>query len=83
MTIACPDCGALQELPPPPPHSVASCRICRGNLEKTSGRSITAALACSLGTFLLLFPCNALPLLRVDMFSMHMQNVIAGGIASL
>jgi paraquat-inducible protein A len=73
----------LQELPPPPPHSVASCRICRGNLEKTSGRSITAALACSLGTFLLLFPCNALPLLRVDMFSMHMQNVIAGGIASL
>ncbi len=83
MTIACPDCGALQELEPLPPGSTASCRLCRRDLEQTSGRSITAALACSLAAFLLLFPCNLLPLLRVDVFGMHAQNVIGGGIAAL
>lgn len=83
MTIACPDCGALQDLPPLPPRSTAVCRLCRSALEKRSGRSITAALACSLGTFLLLFPSNILPLLRVDVFGMHTQNVVGVGIARL
>lgn len=83
MTIACPDCGALQDLPPLPRRSTAVCRLCQRDLEKTSGRSVTAALACSLGTFLLLFPSNILPLLRVDVFGMHTQNVVGRGIAGL
>jgi paraquat-inducible protein A len=73
----------LEDIPPLPPRSRAVCRICRTDLEKTSGRSITAALACSLGTFLLLFPSNILPLLSVDAFGMHVQNSIDGGIAEL
>lgn len=83
VTIACPDCAALQDLLPLPPRSTAVCRGCRRDLEKTSGRSITAAFACSLATFLLLFPSNALPLLRIDMFGMHAQNLIGEGIANL
>lgn len=55
----------------------------RRDLEKTSGRSITAALACSLGTFLLLIPANALPLLKVQMFNIQSQNVLGHVIAVL
>jgi paraquat-inducible protein A len=83
VTIACPDCGTLAEIPPLPPRSTAVCRLCQRDLEKTSGRSITAALACSLGTFLLLLPGNTLPLLHVDLMGMEAQNVIAVGIAAL
>lgn len=83
MTIACPDCGALTDLPPLPPRSKAVCRCCDADLEKTSGRSISAALACSFGTLLLLIPSNTLPLLRVDLFGMKAQNLIAGGIIML
>lgn len=83
MTIACPDCGALEDIPPLPPRSKAVCRVCRTDLERTNGRSITAALACSLATFLLLFPSNILPLLRVDVLGMHVENSIDGGIAAL
>jgi paraquat-inducible protein A len=83
VTIACPDCGAVADLPRLPPRSIAVCPLCRGDLEKTSGRSITAALACSLGTFLLLIPANALPLLKVNLFNMRSQNVIGQGIAVL
>jgi paraquat-inducible protein A len=83
VTIACPDCGALEMLPPLPPRSKAVCHLCQGDLEKTSGRSITAALACSLATFFLLFPSNALPLLRVSVFGMARENVAVQGIADL
>jgi paraquat-inducible protein A len=83
VTIACPDCGLLQDIPALPPQSTAACRLCEADLEKTTGRSISAALACSTGTFLLLFPVNLLPLIRIDIFGMHATNVISGGIAGL
>jgi paraquat-inducible protein A len=57
--------------------------LCKRHLEKTSGRSITAALACSLATFLLLIPANALPLLKVQMFNVQSQDVLGRGIAVL
>lgn len=83
MTIACPDCGTLEDIPELPPRSTAVCVRCEGNLEKTTGRSVTAALACSLSTFLLLFPVNVLPLLRMNIFSMQGQNVIMAGVIHL
>ncbi|MGH8205822.1 MAG: paraquat-inducible protein A [Steroidobacteraceae bacterium] len=52
-------------------------------MEKTSGRSLGAALACSLATFVLLFPVNILPLVRVDVFGLHSTNVISAGIFQL
>jgi paraquat-inducible protein A len=83
VTIACPDCGALAEIPLLPPRSRAVCPLCKHDLEKTAGRSIAAAFACSAATFLLLMPANALPLLHVGMFGMETQNVIGRGIAEL
>lgn len=83
MTIACPECGTLEEIPRLLWRDTAICVRCQSDLEKTNGRSIGAALACSLATFLLLVPVNVLPLLRVDIFGMHSQNVTAAGIAQL
>ena len=83
MTIACPDCGALAKLAPLPPRSTAVCGLCKSALEKTAGRSITAALACASATLLLLVPANVLPLLTVDLFGMHAQNIIGEGVATL
>ena len=52
-------------------------------MESTSGRSIVAAFACSAATFLLLFPANLLPLIRIDLFGMHGATVTAAGVALL
>jgi paraquat-inducible protein A len=83
MTIACPDCGTLEDLPVLPRRGTAVCVRCQLDLEKTAGRSINAALACSLATLILLFPVNILPLLRVDLLGMEAQNVIAVGVMQL
>jgi paraquat-inducible protein A len=83
VTIACPDCGTLEDLPRLRRRDTAVCVRCRSDLEKTSGRSIGAALACSFATLLLLIPVNVLPLLRVDIFGMHSQNITGAGVALL
>jgi paraquat-inducible protein A len=83
VTIACPDCGTLEEIPRLLRRETAVCIRCRTDLEKTTGRSLGAALACSLATFLLLVPVNVLPLLRVDILGMHSQNITAAGVAQL
>jgi paraquat-inducible protein A len=80
VTIACPDCGALEDIPVLPPKSTAVCVRCEGDLEKTAGRSVNAALACSLATLLLLFPSNLLPLVSIDVFGFHAQSTIAIGV---
>jgi paraquat-inducible protein A len=41
---------------------------------------VNAALACSLATFVLLFPTNILPLVSIDVFGMHAQSTIAVGV---
>lgn len=83
MTIACPDCGLLETIPSLGRRSTALCRLCHSELEKTSGRSITAALSCSVAVFLLLVPGNLLPLVRIDLFGYRMQNLVSVGIADL
>jgi paraquat-inducible protein A len=83
VTIACPDCGTLEEIPRLLPRDTAICIRCHSELEKTNGRSIGAALACASATLLLLVPVNVLPLLRVDILGMHSQNVTAAGVAQL
>ncbi len=63
MTIACTDCGTLQDIPPLPWGAIAICPTCDNRLERTNGRSINGALACASATFMLLFPANLLPLM--------------------
>ena len=64
FAIGCASCGAVQAVPRLAPHGVAlSCRICDAQLERTTGRSLDAALASAGATFLLLIPANLAPLI--------------------
>lgn len=78
--IACPDCGLIEEVPLLPPRSVASCWTCGARLEVTRARGLSAALACSLGTFLMLFPANLFPLMHVNLLGMRRQSVLSSGV---
>jgi paraquat-inducible protein A len=83
MTIACADCGALEDLPPLAAGDRAVCPVCANNLELTSGRSIDAALGCALGTFFFLFPANLVPLMSVSMLSMRRSSLLSSGVIDL
>ncbi len=64
--IACPQCAAIQAMPPAPARGHIECRRCGDVLERTTGRSVDRALACALATLLLLLPANFLSLLTVN-----------------
>jgi paraquat-inducible protein A len=81
MTIACPDCGTLQDVPILPPRAAAVCIVCDTHLERTSVLGLGGALALSLTTLILLFPANFLPLVRVDLMGDIRQSyLISGGV---
>jgi paraquat-inducible protein A len=83
MTIASTDCGALETLPPLPHGSTALCRLCRGTLELTNGRSLTAGLACSLSALLLLFPANLAPFMSVSILGQARAPRLGAGVSVL
>jgi paraquat-inducible protein A len=53
-------------MPAPPDRGRVTCMRCEDVLERTTGRSVRAGLACALTTLLLLFPANAMTLLTVQ-----------------
>jgi len=73
----------VQDLPSLQGGGAAVCPTCDHWLERTSGRSITAALACALATVLLLFPANLLPLMSVSALGMSRQSYISSGVLAL
>jgi paraquat-inducible protein A len=83
MTIACPDCGSLQDIPRLDSAGQASCYRCEGTLERRAGRSVTAAFALSAATLLLLVPGYALPFLTVRMLGRARTSVVGSGVAGL
>jgi paraquat-inducible protein A len=83
MTIACPDCGTIQDLPPLPPGAIAICRGCEARLERTAGRSLDAALACAASTLILLFPANLLPFLGVSIAGNSIETRLGSGVIVL
>jgi paraquat-inducible protein A len=67
FAIGCESCGTLQTAPRAPEGGVVlRCAVCGGSLERTTGRSLDAALACACATFLLLIPANLCPLLTTS-----------------
>lgn len=64
--LGCPECGTRQSLPDGAPRTTIRCITCHGTLERTHGRSVQAALACSAATLLLLIPANLCMFLRTD-----------------
>ena len=83
MTIGCPECGALEDIPPLGDRALARCRICHYPLERRSGRSVQAALACAITTFVLLFPTNLAPLMTVRMLGTERSSVLSSGILAM
>ena len=83
MTIGCPECGALEQIPPLEPHALARCRVCHYPLERRSGRSISAALACATTTFALLLPANLAPLMTVHLLGVERSSLLSSGILAI
>ncbi|SIT38349.1 Paraquat-inducible protein A [Paraburkholderia ribeironis] len=83
MTIGCPECGALEDIPPLTARSYARCRTCHYPLERRSGRSLSAALACTTATFVLLFPANLAPLMSVHMLGAERSSFLSSGIVAI
>jgi paraquat-inducible protein A len=79
MIVACPDCSAVQYLPEIA-EGKSECWRCQCVLERATGRSLDAALACCLATFILLFPANLLPFLKVTLLGMTRESWIASGV---
>ena len=78
--IACPDCGEVQELPELNRGGRSECWRCHGVLERATGRSLDAALACSLTTLLLLFPGNTLTLFQVSAAGLIRESRLGSGV---
>jgi paraquat-inducible protein A len=83
MTIACSECGTLQDLPRLDRVTAAICPTCTTWMERTSGRSASAGLACALATFIVMFPANLLPLMSVSVLGMSREGKIPAGVISL
>ena len=83
MTIGCPECGALDDVPPLAAHALARCRICHYPLERRSGRSVNAVLACATATFVLLLPANLAPLMTVHMLGAQRSSLLSSGIVDM
>lgn len=56
------------------------CVVCDTTLERTGGRSIGAALACALTTFILLLPANLAPLITVGLLGVKHSSLLSSGI---
>lgn len=81
--IGCPWCGLVQRLPEISGRGVIHCRRCDAPLERTAGRGIDAALACSLATLILLLPAILLPLMQVSLLGSVNRSTIGAGISGL
>jgi paraquat-inducible protein A len=83
MTIACSDCGTLQDLPPLGPRGIATCPVCRNRMEARTGRHLTVAWICSTATFALLIPANVLPVMQVSMLGMTRESRLGSSVHEL
>ncbi len=83
MIIACSHCGTLQDLVPLASQTTAFCSVCENALERTSGRSLSAALACASATLVLLIPANLLPFLSVSLLGMRRVSRLGSGVIEL
>lgn len=81
--VACFDCGTRQEVDPPRSRSVTSCVTCRSTLERTHGRSVTAALACSAATLILLLPGNLATFLTTNALGISRHSVVASAATAM
>lgn len=82
MTVACPECGAIQTIAPLPRRATAECFRCDTALERTAGRSAALSLALALAALALFFPGNMLPAMRSDLLGASLEARAIDGIAA-
>jgi paraquat-inducible protein A len=80
MLIACRDCAAIQRMPPPPDRGRLECWQCARILEHTSGRSLDAALACSVTTLMLLLPANLMTAMTLHVAGITRSMQLGSGL---
>jgi paraquat-inducible protein A len=81
--VGCRECGTRQRLPPLDGNGVLACVTCLSPLERSGGRSLAAALACSSATFLLLLPANLQTFLTTNALGVSRSSVLASTASSL
>ena len=79
MPIECPSCSALSARGAPG-TAITVCPTCGETLARANGRSLDAALACSVATFLFLVPANLLPLATTSALSSTRTSHIISGV---
>lgn len=70
----CANCGTVQRLPGQRGWTTAVCSVCRSVIERTSGRSLDAALACSSAALVLMLPANLFPFLTTSILGVSRQS---------
>ncbi len=83
MTIGCPECGTLEDIPPLQARMSARCVVCSTTLEVTGGRTEGAALACALATFVLLLPANLAPLMTAHVLGLDRTTLLGSGVIAM
>lgn len=76
IIIECPNCGLVQECGQSTANHKISCCRCRTPLAHCAGKSIEAALACSLAILVLLIPAMAEPFLTTTAFGASRTSVL-------
>jgi paraquat-inducible protein A len=64
--VECRNCGLMQIQPPVVRRDIVSCGRCETQLEHSAGKSLDAALACSMAIMLLLIPAWTAPFLTAS-----------------
>jgi paraquat-inducible protein A len=83
MTIECPDCGAVQDIPPLADAVRADCRRCGRTLESRVGRGLEKAAFCSTACLVLLCAANTGPLFTVSMLGVEKSSFMGSGVLAL
>ncbi|HEY2049108.1 MAG TPA: paraquat-inducible protein A [Caulobacteraceae bacterium] len=84
FAIGCASCGAVQAAPRSAQRGVLlSCHACAAQLERTTGRSLDAALASAGATFLLLIPANLYPLMTTSAMGATRTSHLASSAAAM
>jgi paraquat-inducible protein A len=81
--VGCQQCGTRQRLPHLAGNGVLACVTCGSPVERSGGQSLTAALACSAATLLLLLPANLQVLLTSNALGVSRHSVLASTGTSL
>ena len=83
--VCCGECGSLQSAPATLPASMnlLDCGVCHSALERSSGRSLTAALACASAALVLLIPANLLPFMGTSLAGVSRQSVVASSATAM